>query len=72
MTSVTDLKIEISRDPTKAKVNMTKFWRMDPNLTFVFCYISHYHMEASKYFLSLCGIYSLKDQRNTLEIHIHV
>ena len=23
---------------------VTEFWKGDPNQTFVFCYISHYHM----------------------------
>jgi len=45
----------ISWFPHLISLCLTEFWEMDPNYTFIFDYISHYHMNSimlSKIFLN--------------------
>jgi len=41
--------MSIQFNPTISDIlNVTEFWEMDPNQTFIFDYISHYHMNIIK------------------------
>ena len=60
-------------------LNVTKFWKMDQNYTFIFSYISCCHINSTilyslTYFIFLFGIHTLNSQdyaRNTLKINTH-
>jgi len=55
-------------------IYLSEFWEMDPNHTFIFDYISCYHLNSSILPLILYGLQNLsylKYQRNTLEIQLH-
>jgi len=55
--------------PPKCKIqNVTEFWEMDPNHTFIFDYISHHHMNSimlSNIFLGFMWTSKLKLSRRS-------